>query len=446
MSSGNGSSANGARVRASAARVLAGVLAGKSMDVMLGAEEDGWADTQDRTLMRAICYGTVREHRLLACLRDRLLDHPLKAGKGRLGALLEVGLHQLRSMHVPDHAAVAETVSAAALLREERARGLVNAVLRRYQREADKLEPWLQSDPALRHSCPQWLADTLRKEYPENWERLLEAGNEHPPMVLRVNLRRLSRAEYLNTLAEAGIPAAPTRCADSAVVLEKPVSVRKLPGFDRGRVSVQDGAAQLAAPLLAPAAGERVLDACAAPGGKTAHLLESCPEARILALDRDAQRLERVRENIGRTGGEAEVICADAADTAAWWGGEPFNRILLDAPCSGTGVIRRHPDIKWLRRREDIPRMAQRQRGLLEALWECLAPGGVLLYATCSILPDENEQVVGNFVRAREDARVIPIAAEWGCETAHGRRIPTGEGGMDGFYFARLAKSTLAGL
>jgi 16S rRNA (cytosine967-C5)-methyltransferase len=336
---------------------------------------------------------------------------------------------------------VSETVEAARLIGRERACGMVNAVLRRYLRERETIEAKLAAAGiAVRESHPDWLVSRLRQDWPDAWETLLAANNSPGPLALRVNLARGTRAAYLQRLQEAGLPGQAAAHGDAGIVLDTPVQVERLPGFDEGLVSVQDLAAQLAAPLLEAAPGHRVLDACAAPGGKTAHLLERHPGIELLALDRDRWRMERVARNLERLQLQARTAVADAAETAAWWDGRPFDRILLDAPCSGTGVIRRHPDIKWLRRESDIAALARQQRSLLDALWPLLAPGGVLLYASCSVLSGEGAGLLQDFAASRADADELPVAAGWGEACTIGRRIRTGDGGMDGFYYARLRR------
>lgn len=434
-----------ARLRAGAARAVDAVVRhGRSLDAALADARAGVASAEDRGLLQALAYGVLRDHRLLAVLAQAMLRRPLKAEQGELHALLLVGLYQLRSTRVAAHAAVAETVAATAALQSPWARGLVNALLRRYQREAAALEARVSRAPGVRYSHPDWLVEAVRRDWGEACETVLAANNQPGPMTLRVNLARGGRADYLQALKTAGLAARSGMHAPCALTLERPCAVQALPGFAEGRVSVQDEAAQLAAGLLAPAPGARVLDACAAPGGKTAHLLERCPGARLTALDVDEQRLEKVQANLQRLSLQARLQVGDAADTAAWWDGEAFDAILLDAPCSGTGVIRRHPDIKWLRRRKDIAALAARQRRLLGALWGVLAPQGRLLYATCSALCAENEAVVGAFLRSRGDAREVPIEASWGEPRPHGRRIRAGDDGMDGFYYALLEKPAIA--
>jgi 16S rRNA (cytosine967-C5)-methyltransferase len=354
-------------------------------------------------------------------------------------ALLLCGLHQLRSMRMPAHAAVAETVNAVALLGAHWARGLVNAVLRRYQRERRALEDALPTDPVVRQSHPNWLVDAIRRDWPRQWKKVLLENNEQAPLTLRVNRRQLSAAEYLaRELPGAGLSGHLVAGAPEALSLDEAVPVDELPGFAEGQVSVQDAAAQLAAGLLDLRDGLRVLDACAAPGGKAAHMLERAA-CEALALDVDAQRLQRVEENLSRLQLKATVRPGDAKEPKAWWDGKPFDRILVDAPCSGTGVIRRHPDIKWLRRPADIPRMAQAQLELLQALWPLLAPDGTLVYAVCSVLDAEGRAVIERFLEREPSARSQPIDADWGEAQPCGRRLAPG-GDFDGFFYARLSK------
>lgn len=415
-------------LRAQAALAVAAVLRGRSLDDVLPVEADGFT--------RALIYGVIREHSLLDWLCGRLLD---KAITAELRALLLCGLHQLRSMDVAAHAAVNETVNACEDLKQPKARGLVNAILRRYQREQADLEAALPADPGLRFSHPDWLLRQLRADWPQHWPDLLEQNNRQAPMVLRVNRRRQNREAYLQTLRAAGIGAQPLDGAADGLVLDAPCAVSTLPGFAEGWVSVQDGAAQLAADLLEVSDGQRVLDACAAPGGKAAHLLERYA-LDLTAVDQDARRLSRVDETLARLGLKATTLAADASRPSTWWDDRPYDRILLDAPCSGTGVIRRHPDIKWLRREADIPRLALQQQRLLDALWPLLAPGGALLYATCSVLQAEGDRVVADFLARRPDATTKPLDAPWGFATVHGRRTLPG-GAMDGFYYAKFVKT-----
>ena len=423
-------------VRLASAMTVAAVLNGRSLDDALLQHASGLGEA-DQSLLRAIAYGVVREWRLLDALLGKLMQKPLR-NETELHSLLLCGLFQLRSMRIPAHAAVAETVNATAELGKPWARGLANAVLRRFQREAAALEAGLDTDPALRQSCPDWLAAALRRDWPQQWMDLLINGNLPGPLTLRVNRRHTTRADYGFMLEAAGMIAAPLY--EDALVLAEGVPVTRIPGFAEGLASVQDASAQLACGLLDAQPGMRVLDACSAPGGKAAHLLERIDGLSLTALDSDAQRLQRVQETLQRLGLQADIRTGDAARPADWWDGQPYQRILLDAPCSGTGVIRRHPDIKWLRRETDIPAFARQQGRLLRGLWPLLAPGGVLLYATCSVLRAEGEAVVTDFLGTRGDARELPIEAAWGEACNVGRRIATG-GAHDGFYYARLVKT-----
>lgn len=404
----------------------------------------------DRALVQELAYGSLRwRFRLEAQLR-RLLKQPLKRKDQDIAALLLVGLYQLAYTHIPAHAAVHATVEAVRATGKRWAVALANAVLRNYQRQRAELDAAVAQRPAECHAHPDWLVERLRSDWPQDWETILIANNERPPFALRVNLRRGSVADYRAQLHAAGLAHTPLRFCDAGLCLEQPVGVERLPGFDAGFVSVQDAAAQLAAPPLDVAPGMRVLDACAAPGGKTAHILERTPQlAELVAVELDAGRARRIDENLQRLGLAAQVLIADAAQPETWWDGRFFERILLDAPCSATGVIRRHPDIKSLRRDTDIDALAAAQARLLDALWPLLAPGGMLLYATCSVLRQENEQQITAFLRRHPQAQEHVLRAEWGRALAHGRQILPGDaatdsgtqgGGMDGFYFAGLIK------
>ncbi len=431
------SAETGGRARALAARAVAEVLAGASLDTALDSAQRKLNQT-DRALLQQLAFGVLREWRLLEYLVRSLTREPPQPAA--LAALLAVGIYQLRSLRVPAYAAVSSTVAASQALELPRARGLVNAVLRRYQREREALEAQLPKSPALRSSHPDWLVRQLGVDWPQCWSSVLAANNLPAPLWLRVNRQRTDRDAYLAQLRVLGLEAVASARAPQALALVQPVPVAALPGFADGLVSVQDAAAQLAAALLQTQAGQRVLDTCAAPGGKTAHLLELCPTLELLALDVDAVRLQRVAETLSRLALHATTRCGDAAQPKDWWDQRPFDRILLDAPCSGSGVIRRHPDIKWLRRASDIPKLAARQLGLLRALWPLLKPGGRLLYATCSTLTAENDAVIGAFVAGQRGARVTPVNADWGEATRHGRRIAPGMEGMDGFYYSVLLK------
>lgn len=427
--------------RLAAARALTAVLSGKaSLGSSLPPQLDK-VEHHDRALAQDLAFGAARWQPRLQLLAEKLLEKPFKAADKDVEALLLIGLYQLLHSRIPEHAAIGETVGCAGALKKPWAKGLLNAVLRRAQREHEALFAELDRDPVLHSAHPRWLQKALKAHWPQHWQAICAANNAHPPLILRVNRRHGSRDAYLNELREAGIEAEPCTFSRDGVRLLQPCDVTTLPGFKEGRVSVQDEAAQLAADLLELAPGQRVLDACAAPGGKTCHLLEVEPGlGEVVAVDLEAKRLARVRENLERLHLEATLIAADGRDTGTWWDGQPFQRILLDAPCSATGVIRRHPDIKLTRKPEDIPALAQLQGELLDALWPTLAPGGILLYATCSVLPTENSETIAAFLARTPDAQEVAIAGEFGLQPAHGRQLLPQLDGHDGFYYAKLFK------
>jgi len=427
--------------RLAAARALAAVLSGKaSLNSSLPTQLDK-VDERDRGLTQDLAFGTARWQPRLDLLAAQLLQKPFKAADADVQALLLVGLYQLFYTRIPAHAAIGETVGCADKLKKPWAKGLLNAVLRRAQREGEELLAGMERDPVVRTAHPRWLQKQLKAFWPEQWEAICAANNAHPPMILRVNRRHHSRDAYLALLAEAGVGASACRYSRDGIVLAEACDVRGLPGFAEGWVSVQDEAAQLSADLLELAPGQRVLDACCAPGGKTCHLLEAeAGLGHMVAIDLEAKRLIRVRENLDRLQFDAELIACDARDTASWWDGTPFQRILLDAPCSATGVIRRHPDIKLTRQADDIPALATLQGELLDALWPTLEVGGMLLYATCSSLPTENTEVIEAFLARTAGARELDLATEAGLRQPHGRQLLAQEGGHDGFYYAKLIK------
>ena len=431
--------------RLAAAKALAAVLSGKaSLNSSLPTQLDKVED-RDRGFTQDLAFGTARWQPRLSALAAKLLQKPFKAADADVEALLLVGLYQLLYTRVPAHAAIGETVGCADKLKKPWAKALLNAVLRRAQRESETLLAELEHDPVVRTAHPRWLQKSLKAFWPEQWEAICAANNAHPPMILRVNRRLHTRDAYLALLGEAGIPAIPCQYSRDGIVLETPGDVRALPGFAEGWISVQDEAAQLAADLLELAPGQRVLDACCAPGGKTCHILEAEPKlAGVVAVDLEAKRLVRVKENLERLGLDAQLIAADGRDTATWWDGKPFQRILLDAPCSATGVIRRHPDIKLTRQPDDIAALAVLQGELLDAMWSTLDVGGMLLYATCSTLPTENTEVIEAFLARTPGARELDIATQAGLKQPHGRQLLAQEGGHDGFYYAKLIKIAAA--
>ena len=431
----------GAWQRAAAARAVDAVVReGRSLDLAIAMHEER-LKPDDRPLARMLCYGTLRHLWRLRWQLRQLLDRPLKKRDSVIESLLLVGLFQLSDTRVPDHAAVSMTAEAARLLRKPKYVGLINAVMRNFvRRDIAALEP---SGEAPRFNHPQWLIDRLRVDWPDQWQGITDAGNERAPMWLRANGSRTSAARYL---ADSGLEGWTLEGLPQAVCLDKPCNVDELPGFAEGEVSVQDAAAQIAAPWLLADGGKRVLDACAAPGGKTGHLREILgSDGELTALDSDPERLESVRQNLERLRLDATVSVGDASNPKEWWDGEPFDRILLDAPCSATGVIRRHPDIKCLRRESDINALAVLQRQILEALWDTLTRGGRLLYVTCSVVAAENDDVTGAFLAAHKDAKEDRLLHDYNIrdlmwEKKSGFQVLPGMNGMDGFYFACLEK------
>lgn len=425
--------------RGCAAQILSRVMNdGHSLTTALDNQLPKLKDHQDRAFVQALCYGVIRHYYALDFMLQKLLDKPLKPKDGDIQALLLVGLYQLQHMRVKQHAAVSETV--AATRHKPWAKSLVNAILRHYLREAEDLQAACLDDQQAKLNHPNWMIDAIQTCWPEQAMEILTANNQPAPMALRVNVLKGSREDYLQRLNQLDVNAQRVNHCPSALVLDQALNVDQLPGFSEGLVSVQDVAAQLASGLLDAKPGHRVLDLCAAPGGKTAAILEQQPDlASMLAVDIDPLRLQRVNDNLTRLQLQADSQTADAGNPD-WAEGKSFDRILLDAPCSGFGVIRRHPDIKLLRRESDIEALQILQAKILNAAWSLLTPGGILLYATCSILKQENEQQIGKFLSSHSDAVELPIDADWGLARPHGRQILTGELQMDGFYYAKLGK------
>lgn len=424
-------------VQRAACAVVERVLAGRNLDAELAAQRQsdcGMSESQ-RAALQDICFGTLRYLGLLDALIDALLDRPLR--DARLRTLLRVALYQLEYTRAAQHAVVDHAVRACELLRLGAAKNLTNAVLRNFLRRRPALLAQARRSEPGRFSYPRWWIDKIRSQYPDGWQALLDAGNLRPPLTLRVNRRRATVESYLARLATEGIAA--SAAGASAVMLERPRPVAKIPGFADGVVSVQDAAAQHAAPLLDLGPDLNVLDACAAPGGKAAHMLELA-DIELTALDNDAGRLERVRANLSRLGLEARTVCGDASDPGGWWDGRPFDRILADVPCTASGVVRRHPDIKWLRRPSDVARFADTQRGMLDALWQLLARGGKLLYATCSVFHEENQLQIAQFVERSDDARILTFpGGDTNRQRPAGQLLP--DRLHDGFFYALLQKN-----
>lgn len=436
--------ARGGNARLAALELLSLVLErGMNLaDADAAAASAARADSRDRAFSRHLAYGVLRWLTALEWLTGQLLQRPLKPRDRDIERLLLVGLFQLWQGETGAHAAVNETAECARLLGKPWAVGLINAVLRRFQREqADWLERLSRQD--ARHAHPDWLLSALRADWPDQWEQIVAANNRAAPLWLRLRRDREQQPTRAS-LEQNGFSTIDHPGVAGALQIQPAVGVERIPGFAEGLLSVQDPAAQLAAGLLGVESGQRVLDACAAPGGKTGHLLEAEPGIELTALDRSEARLERVRENLGRLGfldhPQLQLQAADATQPGDWWDGRPYQRILLDAPCTATGVIRRHPEIKWLRTPGQLAEAVALQASLLQRLWPLLDAGGILLYATCSVLRDENNRQIESFAASQPDAQVTAIEASWGRPVGPGRQILPGEGDMDGFYYARLRK------
>jgi len=422
--------------RATAARIIAEVVNKKhSLNAVLNTSLPHLPENE-RGLCQQLCYGVLRWHPQLNAISQQLLNKPLKAKDGDIAALLLCGLYQLRELRIPEHAALSETVNATKTLGKQWAKGLINASLRNYQRQHEEIAQVLKQSDSANYAHPKWLVEQFKHDWPEKWPAILEANNQQPPMMLRVNKQHSTTADYLNRLSDAGINASELSASSEGILLEKPCDVYLLPGFTEGHVSVQDGAAQLVAKTLEIKPNCRILDACAAPGGKTCHILEYEPENDVIALDIAPNRLLQIQQNTDRLNLNATLIASDAADIKNWWDGQQFDRILIDAPCSGSGVIRRHPDIKILRREEDINALAEQQKHLLNTLWPLLKPGGLLVYTTCSAFKQENEYQIESFLQTHPEAQekeLIPAPAQ--RRTFGYQRLP-GDDNLDGFYYA----------
>lgn len=427
--------------RALIARIVTRVVHDDSLlDHELDVARDGLTDPRDQGFVQECAYGVLRHYHGLRHRLGALLSKPLKKRDADIEALLLSGLYQLFELQGAAHAVVDASASACRELEREWATGLVNATLRNALRQAAHYVPPDDTQPEARWQHPQWLIDAFSRAWPAQWRDILAANLARPPLTLRVNLRRGSRDDYLAALAAEGIGAHTLAHCPAALLLDTPVPVSRLPGFASGLVSVQDGAAQLAAPLLDARPGSRVLDACAAPGGKALHLLETVDDLDLTALDVDATRLARVVDGARRLGLTCTTRAGDASAPASWWDGATYDRVMIDAPCSATGVIRRHPDIKLHRDPGDLPALAARQGAIIDALWPLLRAGGKLLYVTCSILPQENDEVIASALARHPEAVVAPLDVDWGHATRHGRQILPGEHDMDGFYFCLIGK------
>lgn len=433
------------RLRLIAARIIDDVTNGHSLSDLLAPSLKNINDSRDRAFVQALCYGVCRYYSRLDVILSHLLKKPMKAKDSDVHALLLVGLYQLTNMRVPPHAAVTETVNASEGLNKPWARGLLNAILREYLRRKESIDANINEDIESEYAHPQWWIAAIKTAWPHHWQTILTANNDHPPFALRVNQQKITREQYIEKLKQNGFIAEMIPETHNGIILESPISAEELPGFALGEVSVQDGAAQFAAEWLDLTPNQRVLDACAAPGGKLMHILECEPHlAACIAIEKNKERMQPIKENIARLFPQKETqpqcVCADVADTKTWWDGKLFDRILLDAPCSASGVIRRHPDIKLLRQPTDIKPFAEEQFHLLEALWPLLCADGILMYVTCSIFPEENVQVLQRFLTTHADAKEEEWQVDWGVPCDIGRQILPGMHRMDGFYYARLRK------
>jgi 16S rRNA (cytosine967-C5)-methyltransferase len=429
-------------VRSCAALVIGDITQkGRSLADALPARQLLVSD-DEKALLAELCYGTLRFFYELDAITRILMHSPLREKDSDVHALLLIGLYQLRHMRLAEHASVNLTVSACKALKKSWSEKLLNGVLRNYLRTRQEIETRISDDPQVHHNHPKWLFDVITHAWPNHAADIFTANNSQGHMCLRVNTRAQTVDAYQQMLGAQNITSTRSSIAPNALILERPASVTSLPDFFNGACSVQDIAAQLCAPLLELTSGQCVLDACCAPGGKTGHILESEPElAAILAIDSEEKRLQRVSENLARLQLAATILCADASQPEHWHDGKLFDRILLDAPCSGTGVIRRHPDIKHLRRQSDIAKLAEKQYEILEKLWPTLKSGGMLLYTTCSILPQENEEVIKQFLQKNINAETYKIQSDWGVTLEHGKQLlPSNDN--DGFYYARLRKKS----
>ena len=435
-------------IRALAAKCCYSVVdKGRSLGDELPKQQEK-AALKDKGLLQEICYGVLRFLPELENDVRGLMQKPLTGKQRVFHFLLLVGVYQIKYMRIPDHAAVSETVAGTSTLKNRHMKALINGVLRNFVRANEKKigvesTSSAYSLPApVQFNHPSWFIKKVQHAYPDKWQSILNANQKKPPMWLRVNRKHHSNESYLKLLSSAGILVKTVDTINEAIELSNPTDVSKLPGFEQGWVSIQDGAAQHAAQLLNCQTDENVLDCCAAPGGKTCHILERTPDiASMTAIDVEASRLVRVEENLNRLGLKANVIAADAANSKTWWQGQLFDKILLDAPCSGTGVIRRHPDIKWLRKASDIDTLVVLQQQILKETWSLLKPGGTLLYATCSILPQENCEQIELFLESNSDAQLIEVDETENKDKVNvGWQLLPGESNMDGFYYAKLLK------
>lgn len=412
-----------------------------SLDHLFASHLKAVTGTREKAFVSDLCFGVMRWYPRLDFYLQQLLDKPIRQKNLKLRLLCWVGLYQIACQRTADHGAVSATVNACDALSLQWAKAMVNAILRHFIRRRETIQQAADDNEVARYAHPAWLLQAIKTDWPDGWQAILEGNNQAPPMSLRINARCTTRDDYARLLQEKSIEYREISACPQALILESAYDTGELPGFNEGLVSVQDGAAQLAAAFLQAAPGHRVLDACAAPGGKTCHILEREPRLHsLLAVDIKNARLHKLRDNLERLGLEAVIKAADVTQPDTWWDGEPFDRILVDAPCSATGVIRRHPDIKMLRQPADIDVIRTVQMNILDSLWPLLASDGKLLYVTCSIMRRENDEIIGNFLDQDHNAELDLIDQCPGTRTQYGCQIFPGQQDLDGFYFARLKK------
>lgn len=428
-------------VRATAAKIISQLLENQcSLSQILPKFKEQCKTKEEASLLQALCFGVLRWYPRLQFFAAQLLQKPMKEKDSDVYHLICLGLFQLTWMRIPAHAAISETVEATKDLNKPWAKGLVNAILRHYQRQFSDLQTLLDNDESALTAHPVWLLNHIKQSFPLHWQEIVEANNTQAPLVLRVHLGKISREEYLTLLQKEGYNAESLMLHPTAIKITPPSDVKNLPGYSAGLFSIQDGSGQFAAPLLNLAPGLRVLDACSAPGGKLGHILETEPKAQVIALDIKSEGTALIKENLHRLQLNATVLTADANAPQEWWDGILFDRILCDAPCSASGIIRRHPDIKLLRNQNDIARLNEEQSKLLQTLWSLLKPGGILLYATCSIFPEENQNIIEQFLKAHSEAHLLPFTLPCGVPLSIGHQFLPGQNDMDGFYYARMEK------
>ena len=425
--------------RICAVKVIKNVLLGRSLSPTLKKALNQCPD-KEKPKLQQLVYGALRDYPRLFGITKQILDRPIRAKDTDLKALVILGIYELEHMNTPAYATVASIVERAKDLGKPWAKGLVNAVLRRFIREKEAILSTLTQSQQASH--PEWMYDKITNEYPDKHADIFATNNEAPPLTIRINQERINREDYLSLLKERGIVSNPGILANSSIYIEQGIKVEELPGFNEGMASVQDEAAQIAASLLPCKAGEKILDACSAPGGKATHLLETFPEIQMSLMDIDQERMVKVTENLKRLRLSANIVIGDACAGSKIFPMDSFHQIIADVPCSAFGVVRRNPDIKLLRRLEDINSFSSLQKNLLRGLWPILKPGGHLLYVTCSILQDENDAVVGSHVKVNTNCEWIPIGAKWGFETKYGRQLIQTSGAHDGLYFSLLRKAS----